>query len=126
MLTDLTAVAEAGILISGDRITLNETIKEYWRRLFDMSWFMRDLNEYIAREANKEDHWTGRFWEGRFKSQALLDESALLTCMAYMDLTPIPAKMEETPETSAHTSIKKRTGAIKKISIANIKHLCLL
>ena len=56
MLTDLTAVAEAGILISGDRITLNETIKEYWRRLFDMIWFMRDLNEYIAREANKEDH----------------------------------------------------------------------
>jgi REP element-mobilizing transposase RayT len=101
-------------LSKSEMISLEETVTVYRQRLYDISWLMRNLNEHIAREANKEDKCTGRFWEGRFKSQALLDESAVLACMAYVDLNPIRAKMDTTPETSKHTSIQNRIQSLIK------------
>ena len=89
---------------------VREMAETYRARLHDLSWFMRVLNESLARQANAEDDCTGRFWEGRFKSQALLDEQALLAAMAYVDLNPVRAGMAETPESSDYTSIQERLG----------------
>ena len=85
-----------------------DVLAEQRRRLVDLSWYMRSLNESIARRANEEDQCTGRFWEGRFKSQAILDEAGLLACCVYVDLNPVRAGVAATPEEADFTAIQQR------------------
>jgi hypothetical protein len=55
----------------------------------------------------------GAFFEGRFKSVAILDVEALSTVCAYVDLNPVAAGIAEMPETSEHTSIKPRVEHVQ-------------
>ena len=89
-------------------------LKKYRKRLGSLSWFMGRLNEPLAKQSNREENCTGSFWEGRYSSQALLDEAAIFSCMAYVDLNPVRAKITQTLEDSKHTSIKKRLDEIKQ------------
>jgi len=100
-----------------ERLTVSDIVKVWRSKLSSISWFMRCLNQTIARQANLGDKCTGKFWECRFTSQALKTEEALLSCMAYVDLNPIRAGMASSPETSDHTSIQERvrpTFSLKK------------
>ena len=85
-----------------------EKLAEIRKRLSNIGWLMRCLAEPIARRANKEDDCSGRFWEGRYKCQPLLDEAAVAACMAYVDLNPVRAGMATTPEGSRFTSAFER------------------
>jgi hypothetical protein len=99
---------QKGLTGEAENLKAEETIEQWRSRLSDLSWYMRSLNEHLARKANEEDQCKGRFWEGRYKSQALLDEAAVLTCMSYVDLNPIRAGIAKTPEYSDFTSIQQR------------------
>lgn len=96
------AVRELPASVAADRIGV------FRERLTDLGWFMRVINEHVSRRANKEDECTGRFWEGRFKSQALLDDAAVYTCMSYVDLNPVRAGLADSLEGAEFTSIQQR------------------
>ena len=100
-----------------------ERIEVLRARLGDLSWFMRRLAEPIARQANREDGCKGHFWEARFKCQALLDETAVLSVMAYVDLNPIRARICDTLDESLHTSARARLDAIEMDSIRSDQRL---
>ncbi|MEX1026846.1 MAG: hypothetical protein WD049_02390 [Candidatus Paceibacterota bacterium] len=91
-------------MLTGNSVRLAEVR----RRLSDVSWWMRATAENIARRANREDECSGRFWEGRFKAQLLLDEASLLACAAYVDLNPVRAAIAKSLQDSEFTGAKDR------------------
>jgi hypothetical protein len=107
------------LLTAAEQASLDASIALWRERLMDISWFMRIINEGIARMANREDDCTGRFWEGRFSSQALLDEKALAACSAYVDLKPIRVGIADSLTDSDHTSIKRRCEQPEKAEQPN-------
>jgi hypothetical protein len=92
-------------------------VAERRKRLGSLSWFMRALSEEIARRANREDGCTGRFWEGRFVSVPLLDQAALVACMAYVDLNPVRSRMADRPERSTHTGARERIRGRQRLRV---------
>ena len=96
-----------------DIVNSPELVSQRRDSLRDLGFFMGRLNDFIARRSNVEDDCTGRFWQGRYKSQLLLDERAMLAAMVYADLNPIRAKMATQLKSSDHTGIKRRITLLK-------------
>lgn len=94
-------------------------VELYRKRLSNISWFNRCLNENIARRANAEDNCKGRFWEGRFKCIRLEGTAAILACSVYIDLNPVRAGMAKTLEESNFTSIQDRILQVQEQATAD-------
>ena len=111
---------EGKLLKDYEQQVVDAEIAIYRERLSNLGWFMKCLNEPLARIANREDGCKGHFWEHRYKSQALCTDEALLSCMAYVDLNPIRAKMAKTPEESDHASIQHRLNELQDQPTINL------
>ncbi|MDB5390816.1 MAG: hypothetical protein JWM11_6462 [Planctomycetaceae bacterium] len=83
-------------------------VEERRIRLSDLGWYMKSLKKPFAKRANREDACTGAFWQERYKSIGILDETGLLATCAYIDLNPVAAGLVPNREKSNHTSIKSR------------------
>ncbi len=96
-------------LVNNEQTTLlKKRIEDLRLRLCNLGWFMKSLNEYIAKRANFEDSVSGHFWESRYVSQALITYKALFSCMTYVDLNPTKAGLSQELEDYPYTSIYRR------------------
>jgi len=105
---------EGEALTHAEHKLVSREVNEWRTRLYSIEWFMKEVNQYIAQKANKEDDCTGHFWDGRYDSQQLLDIKGQLSAMVYDDLNPLRAGMDDKPEDSKYTSLAARLSAWRK------------
>jgi len=58
---------------------------------------MQSIGRIYVQYFNREYRRTGTLWEGRYKAAIVDDEQYLLTCMRYIELNPVRARMVPTP-----------------------------
>jgi len=62
-------------------------------------------------------NWTQlQYTTGQASIRGLLDDSAVLACLAYVDLNPVRAAIAETPEDSDYTSVQRRIRTLQPAS----------
>jgi hypothetical protein len=77
-------------------------------RLQSLGWFMKSLKEPLSRMINRQEQTRGSFFEGRFKSVAILDDASLAAACISIDLNPVAAGLVALPKAGKYTSIRQR------------------
>jgi len=81
-----------------------------------ISKMMQTLGRYYVQYFNYKYHRTGTLWEGRYKASLIDSEHYLFSCMRYIELNPVRAKMVsypfEYPWSSYHYNALGKTDAL--------------
>ena len=72
---------------------------KYFKKLGDLSEYVRDIKLSFSRWYNQKHNRWGHFWGERFSSVLFEPGEGLLKCMAYIDLNPVKAGITESAET---------------------------
>ncbi len=96
------------LLMDAENLMVADRIKLYRSRLCDLSWFTRCLNENTFGKVNTHAGDKNRLWGTRFNTEILSSESAIISCMAYIDLTQVRAGVAKTLAQSDYTSAQQR------------------
>ena len=62
-----------------------------------VSGMMQSVGRVYVQWFNGRYRRTGTLWEGRYKATVVEDERYLLTCMRYIELNPVRARMVKSP-----------------------------
>lgn len=82
-------------------------------RLSDLSWFVSQISESVARNSNRESGAEGKFWEGRFTCRPILDEHGLALAASHVDLAPVLSGEATTAAGCKGTSLAVRLQAAR-------------
>lgn len=81
-----------------------------------LSVLMQKVNRVYVNGVNTRFQRTGHLWAGRFKASVVDTEHYLLSCMRYIELNPIRAKMVSHPEnypwSSWHANVGRRRSRL--------------
>jgi len=89
-----------------DILADSKRVRKLRERLSSLSWYMKELKEWLAKKSNREEGRHGAFWEERFSSRRAAGASGLLACAGYIDLNPVAARIAPDPLCARYTGVQ--------------------
>ena len=96
-----------------DLLDDKQQLEECRGRLCDVTWFVRDLCEAVARRMNREEGRKGRVWYGRFRTRQVLDAPAALASCTAIELSPVVAGLTKEIGKGGYSSACDRIAGAK-------------
>ena len=93
------------------------------QKLFDVSCFMQHVNGEFSKWFNRRFGRRGHFWEDRFKNPELLDLESVQSCVLYVELNAVRARLVKKPEDWRMGSAYWRWAGKKRDLLIPLKEL---